>query len=98
MINPWNIKSVYELQYFVCPSCVFKDPSKQNIINHAYKFHPESIDFLSNLIDNSLEDVICPWNEPSIKIEAPEYSEDRDTGSPKSNPFFVVLFIHTYIR
>ena len=96
--NPWNINSIYDLQYFTCPSCIFKKNSKQEFIDHAYKFHPESIDFLSNLIDNSLEDVICPWNEPSIKIEAPEYSEDRDTGSPKSNPFFVVLIIHTYIR
>ena len=69
MINPWNIKSVYELQYFVCPSCVFKDPSKQNIINHAYEFHPESIDYLVKIKDDSFTDIICPWDTIKIKDE-----------------------------
>ena len=76
MINPWNIKSVYELQYFVCPSCVFKDPSKQNIINHAYKFHPESIDYLENINDDSLTDIIIPWKIKN-EINSDTYEENK---------------------
>ena len=46
MENPWNIDSIYDLQYFNCPSCIFRDHSKQEIINHAYEFHPNSIHYL----------------------------------------------------
>ena len=41
--NPWNIQSIYELQYFNCPTCVFKNQSKQTFINHAYEYHPDAI-------------------------------------------------------
>ena len=69
MANPWNIQSIYDLQYFNCPSCTFKNRSKQGIVNHAYQFHPESVNFLSNLSDNSLDDVMCPWKDHFIEIE-----------------------------
>ena len=62
MENPWNIQSIYELQHFNCPSCVFKNHSKQEFINHAYEFHSESIDYLKKIADDSLKDVSCPWN------------------------------------
>ena len=58
MGNPWNIQTIYELQYFNCPSCVFKDPSKQEIIYHAYDYHPESIEYLENIKEESIMDVI----------------------------------------
>ena len=55
MENPWNIKSIYELQYFNCPSCLFKHQSKQEIVNHAYESHPTSINLLlTNIKDDSL--------------------------------------------
>ena len=62
MENPWNIQSIYEFQYFNCPSCVFKNHSKQEFVKHAYEFHPESIDYFTNICDGSLKDVECPWN------------------------------------
>ena len=68
MENPWNIHSIYELQFYNCPCCIFKDPYKQEIINHACEFHPESVTFLQNIIDNSLEDVVCPWKDPFVDI------------------------------
>ena len=46
MENPWNIQSIYELQYFNCPSCVYINRCKQDFINHAYEFHPDSIHHL----------------------------------------------------
>ena len=72
MENPWNIHSIYELQYFNCPSCVFRDRTKQEIINHAYEFHPESIEFLMNIDDKSLIDVILPWNQKVCGIKTEE--------------------------
>ena len=69
MENPWNIDSIYDLQYFNCPSCIFRDHSKQEIINHAFEFHPNSIHYLDNIKDESLIDVICPWSVREIKKE-----------------------------
>ena len=58
MENPWNIKSIYEMQYFNCPSCEFKNKSKQLFVNHAFDFHQNHVRLLSNITDNSLKDVI----------------------------------------
>ena len=62
MESPWNIQSIYELQYFNCPSCAFKNHFKQEFINHAYDIHPESIEHLKNIDDKSLVDLLLPWN------------------------------------
>ena len=83
--NPWNIDSIYKLQFFICPSCIFKDHSKQEIINHAYEIHPDSIDFLSNIRDNSLTDIICPWNDNEIKEEQIELKPEKLVDDLDSN-------------
>ena len=72
MENPWNFTSIYMFQYYNCPSCIFKNISKQEFVNHACEFHPESIDYLIKINDNSLSDVKCPWNEISIQIKEEE--------------------------
>ena len=59
--NPWNIQSIYDLQYFNCPSCVFKDNSKQEFIDHVYEIHPDSLEFLLKINDDSLADIIFPY-------------------------------------
>ena len=69
--NPWTIKSIYDLQYFNCPSCVFKDNSKQEFINHAFTIHPEIVEYLRNIKDGSLNDIYFPWNIGNMKIETP---------------------------
>ena len=35
--NPWNVKSLYDLQFFNCPSpfCIYKNSSKQEFVNHG---------------------------------------------------------------
>ena len=73
MENPWDIQSIYELLYFNCPSCVFKDNSKQEFINHVYKVHPDCVHYLEKVNDNSLKDVFCPWNIIEIKKEPISY-------------------------
>ena len=58
--NPWNIESLYDLQYFNCPSCTYKNNLKQEFIDHAYHFHPESSWYLNNISDGSMTDVEIP--------------------------------------
>ena len=60
--NPWNIESLYDLQYFNCPACDFKNGSKQTFVCHAFSDHPESVEFLKNISDESLNNILCPWN------------------------------------
>ena len=61
--NPWKVGSLYEYQYFNCPSCPFKKDSKQDFINHTFHVHPESVDYLRKITDGSLKDIIFPWEE-----------------------------------
>ena len=85
--NPWDVLSLYQFQNFCCPSCVFKVPEKQDFIEHAYKNHPACVDFLSNIEDDSLSDIVCPWNI-DIKIEENNIYEGNyicdDTGKSLS--------------
>ena len=61
--NPWAIQSIYELQYFNCPTCDYKIHAKQDFVQHAYTTHPESVTHLKNLSDFSLGDITVPWND-----------------------------------
>ena len=87
MENPWNIRSIYELQYFNCPSCIFRNISKQEFVNHAYEYHPESIDYLIKIDDDSLSDVLCPWIEieTKIKVEKTDVGAERQLGGNVKN-------------
>ena len=83
--NPWEISSIYELQFFNCPSCHFKVKStnKQSFINHAYETHPESIDHLIALQDGSISDIIVPWQD--IKAENNDYTRSSSSETQKSD-------------
>ena len=39
--NSWDVKSLYEFQYFNCPGCNYKHPSKQEFADHIVDNHPE---------------------------------------------------------
>ena len=82
MENPWSIHSIYDLQYFNCPSCVYKNHSKQQFINHAYEFHPDCVYYLENVDDNSLRDVSCPWNGSDVKTEPNSYEDSKNAYDP----------------
>ena len=80
--NPWHVESIYTMQYYVCPSCTYKHVSKQNFVCHAFDIHPESVDFMKNIEDGSLSDILCPWDTNHFKNE----EEDRiDMTTPISN-------------
>ena len=67
--NHWNVQSLFEFQYFNCPSCKYKDYVIQNFVYHAFENHPESTEYLSNITDGSLEGILCPWNSNNVYKE-----------------------------
>ena len=68
--DPWKVQSLFEFQYFNCPSCEYKDYVIQDFIYHAFENHPESIEYLSNITDGSLEGILCPWNSNEYEAES----------------------------
>ena len=81
MENPWNVESIYELQFFNCPSCIYKNYSKQEIINHAFEFHSESVEYLKKIKDKSLDDIALPWEflTKEIKTEVENGNFDDES-------------------
>ena len=75
--NPWRVESLYEFQYFKCPSCEFEDGKKQEFLNHAYEYHPESTDYLCTITDGSLNDVMCPWNNTPENEKLSKCNQDH---------------------
>ena len=59
--NPWDVKTLYQFQFFNCPECFYKVQEKQKFIDHAYQSHPDCIDYLESVKDGSLTDVDIPW-------------------------------------
>ena len=68
--NPWEIKSLYEFQYFNCPVCHFKTEyfKTQDFVDHACTSHPESTNYLRNIDDGSMEDVYIPLESTSVSL------------------------------
>ena len=80
MGNIWKFQSLYELQFFNCPACDYKDKSKQEFVDHACTVHPESINHLIlNIQDGSIDDVVCPWkrNEANTEINRIDVKEEE---------------------
>ena len=84
--NPWNVESLYDLQFFNCPSpfCIYKNSSKQEFVNHAFYFHPESEQYLRNLKDYSLIDVDIPLEETKLD------SNNQQLGSTTTNELDII--------
>ena len=84
--NPWNVESLYDLQFFNCPSpfCIYKNSSKQEFVNHAFYFHPESEQYLRNLKDYSLIDVDIPLEETKVD------SNNQQLGSTTTNELDII--------
>ena len=68
----WDVESLYEYQYFNCPSCSYKSDQRQDFVNHTFETHPECVDYFRNISDGSLSDIITPWNNGKI---APTYGD-----------------------
>ena len=88
--HPWKIQSLNELNYYICPSCPFKNHSKQILVNHAYEVHYSNAMKYLDAIKNhsSFNDVILPWvtTSDTKKVETdlvrPKSSNEDDTNDP----------------
>ena len=68
--NSWDvIESIYEFQSFNCPSCSYKNDSKQDFVYHAFEIHPESVPNLRRIYDICLNDILPPWDYKSTEVE-----------------------------
>ena len=77
--NPWDVKSLFQFQYFNCPECLFKVHEKQTFVDHAFDSHPESVKFLNILEDESMTGISLPWNNAvDIKVEPEIVSDSKD--------------------
>ena len=74
--NPWDVmESIYDFQFFNCPSCTYKNDSKQDFVNHSFENHPESVQSLRRISDTCLNDVLLPW----------EYKSEVENGNITEN-------------
>merc|ERR1712008_374699 len=92
--NPWTWASLYQFQYFCCPSCIFRVDSKQDFVDHTTTIHPESLEHLLKIEDDSLQDITCHWeikegikNEEMLVTDADYDIELKDTSSINDNGF-----------
>ena len=78
--NPWNVDSIYEFYYYNCPTCSYKQnsDSKQDFFDHLLNIHPESTEYLRNISDGSLSDVLTPWNKNEYEGNFEEEISIRD--------------------
>ena len=78
--NPWDIGSLYDFLNFNCPSCPYKDNSKQEFVNHACRVHPEAGLYLRKIQDDSISDIHFPEYE-FIKKESKNEIENEEAFS-----------------
>ena len=60
--SPWALESIYYYQFYCCPECDVRVALKQDFIDHAFEYHPDSKFYFPTIMDGSLDDVILPWN------------------------------------
>ena len=77
--NPWQIQSIYDLRFYICPVCRYTNWSKQAFVIHATNAHPEAIENFKNISDGSLNDIDCPWRLESIDIKEEIIENDPDS-------------------
>merc|ERR1712223_292974 len=77
--NPWDIiTSIYDFQYFNCPSCSYKNESKQDFVYHSFENHPESVQHLKRISEECLNDILLPWDY-KMEVENGNITENIKT-------------------
>ena len=84
--NPWDVKSIYELQYFNCPGdgCNYKNHSKQEFADHIVDNHPEYLILKKSITDDSLSDIINPILHGTPKNKGGQPKKPLLESSPES--------------
>ena len=88
--NPWAVETLYEFQYFNCPTCSYMNSSKQNFVIHAYDKHPESQNHFKKISSHdSFSDVLLPseWN---FKSEESQFTDNLKHEVNESDEEFAV--------
>ena len=58
--SPWDVESLYEFQYFNCPTCPYKHKSAQDFVDHAFNTHQESKNHFMNISNHDSFSDIWP--------------------------------------
>ena len=65
--SPWDVESLYEFQYFNCPTCPYKHHSAEDFVDHAFNTHQESKNHFINISNHdSFSDIWPPWKYGSM--------------------------------
>ena len=54
-MNPWEVQSIYDFNYFCCPECIFQSKEELLFQEHALQTHEQSKTFFQNSNDISCE-------------------------------------------
>ena len=52
-MNPWEVQSIYDFNYFCCPECIFQSKEELIFQEHALQTHEQSKTFFQNSNDIS---------------------------------------------
>ena len=52
-MNPWEVQSIYDFNYFCCPECIFQSKEELLFQEHALQTHEQSKTFFQNSTDIS---------------------------------------------
>ena len=88
--NPWSVADLDAFQYYCCPECDEREPSKEIFLHHALNNHPKSKEYFDNVpikkevIENDTS--IC--DEPILNYEIVkcEIQEEEFTESISNDP------------
>ena len=73
-----NFKSLFDMQYFVCPLCPFKWHSRQGFVDHAWQKHPVLIEKMKSFQDNSMDEVVVPWKKNQMNSNLTEKNKIQE--------------------
>ena len=54
-MNPWEVQSIYDFNFFCCPECIFQSKEELLFQDHALQTHEQSKTFFQNSNDISCE-------------------------------------------
>ena len=91
-MNPWAVTSIYQFQFYCCPDCLIQVSRKQDFVDHVYDSHSESVEYLKAISDDSLSEIICPWNSEIVNfVIKSELEISKDNLETKESATFSII-------
>ena len=90
-MNPWEVQSIYDFNYFCCPECIFQSKEELLFQEHALLTHEQSKTFFQNSNDISCENDEDTFSENHnfdeyIIVEPNTYCKSEVDSDPKEEP------------